>query len=386
MPKIEVSPGDGPGTHALVIGVSRYRHVEGGDRPTDLGESFGLEQLTAAARSASEFAAWLFNSYHHPGAPLRTVHVALSPSEGEELHADVAARLPADPDEWAARRGVVEQDLIEFVTECAKDHENVAIVYVAGHGVQLSKHGAVVLLEDFAGPNQLNELQGAIDMAGCHAGMNRPDRAGTQFWFVDACRQIPAIAQRFESMEGALTLSEKRGVVATTSPLLLATSTREAAFAKIDGTTLFNEALLWALRGGAAAGPNELDDGWHVSVMNLLSKVDRKVAALARGFGEEQQVDPTGRVKDAMIHRFRETPSVELSVNLLPPDSRPVATTSLLRDAREPVPAAGDEWPRRWRVDAGLYLLNVEVPPPFARRSDILDLEPPEQIVDVEVG
>ncbi|MFG0317868.1 MAG: caspase family protein [Planctomycetota bacterium JB042] len=386
MPRIEVSAGDGPGTHAFVVGVSRYRHVEGGEAPTDLGESFGLEPLTAAARSASEFARWLLDRYHREETPLRTLHVALSPSDGEELDDAVLARLPADRAAAAATRATVENDLKGFVRECASDPENVGIVYVAGHGVQLTKHGAVVLLEDFAAPEHLNELDGAIDMAGCHAGMNHPATAGTQFWFVDACRQRPAVAQRFETMVGALSLSERRGAVSVTSPLLLAASTREAAFARTGETTLFGQALLWALDGGAAAGPNDVDDGWHVSVMNLLSRIDRKVEALAGRFGEEQHVDPTGRVKDAVVHRFREVPAVDLSVRLAPEAARAVADARLFRDARDPVDATGTEWPRRWRVDAGLYVLDIEAPPPFHSWTAILQLEPPEQVCDVEVG
>ena len=41
---------------AVVIGVSWYPYADG-DEVTDFGESLGLENLSSAARSASEFAA-----------------------------------------------------------------------------------------------------------------------------------------------------------------------------------------------------------------------------------------------------------------------------------------------------------------------------------------
>jgi hypothetical protein len=85
---------DGPGTHALVIGVSSYPHVTGGTDPTPLGESFQLQQLSTAARSASEFAGWLLNEYHNERAPLKSLRVLLSPSATETLNPAVQALFP----------------------------------------------------------------------------------------------------------------------------------------------------------------------------------------------------------------------------------------------------------------------------------------------------
>lgn len=387
MPRIEVGSGDGPATHALVVGVSRYRHVEGGAAPTELGESFGLEPLTAAARSAGAFAKWLLEEYHCPEAPLRSLRVSLSPVEGEAIDEVVGAHLAPDPSAWAATRAIVQADLKGFERDCASHEDNVAIVYVAGHGVQLSKHGAIVLLEDFAAPEHLNELEGAIDVAGCHAGMNHAATAGTQFWFVDACRQRPAVAQRFETLEGALTLSQRRGAARVTSPLVLASSTREAAFARVLDRTLFCDALLWALTGAAATGPDHLDDrSWHVSVMNLLSKVDGRVSALARGFAEEQNVDPTGRVRDAVVQRFERTPLVDLRVDLSPAEAGAAARARLLATGGRALDSDGTAWPLRWKVEAGLYVLEVEVPPPFRRHTEPLMLAPPEKVHDVRLS
>jgi len=385
MVRIECSSGDGPGTHALVVGVSRYAHVSGGEAPTALGESFDIESLSAAARSASEFAGWLMRFYYRRGAPLRSIHIALSPSDGEQLDPDVFAELPDDATTYAATRANVQQAFASFRRESGSDAENVAFVYVVGHGVQLSKHGAIVLLEDFGAESHLNELEGAIDMSGCHAGMNHGGAAGSQFWFVDACRQLPAVARRFETMEGALTLSERQGsVVAHTSPLLLASSPRERAYAEVGKTSLFNQALLWALGGGAINSPDEHCDSWYVSVSNLVSKVDRRVSALA-GRRADQNVDPSGRVKDAVVHQFKSAPQVDLSVGLLPPDASGVARIELKANGRDLVAPRGDTWPRVWTVDAGLYLLTVDVEHPYTGWQDILDLEPPEHRVDAEV-
>jgi len=174
--------GSVPGTHALVIGVSDYPFADG-PHPSALGASCGLRNLTTAARSASDVAAWLLNEYCNPDAPLASLRVLLSPSQGESIHPDIAARLSGPAH---ATRAAVEAELAQFRSDCRHNPRNVAFVYIAGHGIQLNKRGAVVLLHDFGDPAHLNELQGAIDVVGCHAGMDENGIAQTQVWFCDA--------------------------------------------------------------------------------------------------------------------------------------------------------------------------------------------------------
>src|SRR4030042_794816 len=160
-----------PGTHALIIGVSAYLHFEDGPAPTPTGIEFEMEQLSAAARSASEFAAWLLKDYKCDRAPLRSLRVLLSPSAGEVIHPDIAARLNGD---FSATLANVRTALAEFRNACNTNTDNVGIVYIAGHGVQLTKHGAIVLLHDFGANAFLFKLEGAIDMAGGHAALPHP--------------------------------------------------------------------------------------------------------------------------------------------------------------------------------------------------------------------
>ena len=208
---------DGPGTHALVVGVSRYPFLNGA-QATPLGKKFGMVDLSSAACSAAEVVAWLLHEYWNPDAPLASLRVLLSPAEGEVIRDDVATRLP---NPHAATRAALEADMAAFREKCAERPDNIGFVYVVGHGVQLNKRGATVLLEDMAGPDQLNELHGAVDMVGCWGGLNGDTYACSQVWFIDSCRQKPAVAQRFEQLEGALTLSQPSGSVHS-SPLILA--------------------------------------------------------------------------------------------------------------------------------------------------------------------
>jgi Caspase domain len=374
-------PDASPGTHALIIGVSDYPFADGPDASA-LGQSFELESLTTAARSASEVAAWLLNEYCNTDVPLASLRVLLSPAAGESIHPDIAAHLngPAP-----ATRAAVEAELRQFRADCRRNPLNAAFVYIAGHGIQLNKRGAVVLLHDFGDPEHVTELQGAIDVVGCHDGMEENGIAQTQIWFCDACRQEPAIARRFERLEGALTLSEGLGQVQA-SPLFLASSSRQNAFAEIDGISIFSQALLWALRGGGATGPDNHCGIWHVGTTQLIQVLPKKVKSIVADHDEEQSVDVTGRVLEMVAQRFTDPPPVDILVNLRPEDTQPPPTAQLLFNAREPALAAGMEWPFLFQGPAGLYLLRVLAQPPLAQDvMKILNVAPPAYIDVVEV-
>jgi hypothetical protein len=384
MPSVIAEDLTQPGTHALVIGVSEYRHFEDGAEPTPQGEEFHMEQLSAAARSASEFARWLLQDYRCQRAPLRSLRVLLSPSPGEQIEPGVADLLAAT--DHAATRANVQEAVVEFRDACDSHTENVLVVYVAGHGVQLTKHGAIVLLNDFGRPGQIARLEGAIDMAAVHAGMNHPNTARTQFWFVDACRQKPSIARRFESLEGALALDEPNGSTEV-SPLFLAATTGTQAFARPGGVTLFNEALMASLGGAAATGPKGGDiDCWHVSVTELIRQLPDEVMALAEAEGAEQSVDVAGKIHEAVVHEFEVTPQVDLRVELLPEHARPVSRGSLKQNAKTVIVENFTDWPLQRQVDAGLYLLNIEADAPFENWDEILNLDPPEMTAEVDVA
>lgn len=372
-----------PGTHALVIGVSRYLHFADGANPTAQGAAFQMEQLTAAARSASEFAAWLLADYCCSRAPLKSLRVLVSPSDGEVIAPSVSDRLRGDSSATLAN---VRQELLEFRAACDTHLENVAIVYVAGHGVQLTKHGAIVLLSDFGAAGHLACLEGAVDMAGIHGGMNHPGTARTQFWFVDSCRQKPAIARRFESLEGALKLDVPNGDTEV-SPMFLAATTGTSAYARPGRVTLFNEALMWSLHGAAATGPEEgRVESWHVPVTALIKWLPERVKTLARECDAEQSVDVSGRVNEAVIHELPAAPSVDLHLDVAPKLARPMSRGTLRQNGDSVVVSDYSAWPLRRRVDAGLYLLNVQSDAPYLSCNQLLNIKPPAMTKEVKVS
>ena len=125
-----------------------------------------MANLSSAARSASEVAAWLLNEYRCPEAPLKDVRLLLSPVDGEALNADVLARMGGQA--APATREAVKDEFTAFKAACAENPADRALVFLAGHGIQLSQRGAIVLLEDFATAAEDDLLFGAIDVIGCH--------------------------------------------------------------------------------------------------------------------------------------------------------------------------------------------------------------------------
>lgn len=376
---------DGPATRALVIGVSRYPYADG-PSATDSGRSSGISHLSSAARSASEFAAWLMQEYRHPDKPLVSLSVLLSPADGEVLHPDVASRVGTDPSAYAATQSAVKSALIALREECRGRRDDVVMVYVAGHGVQLSKHDAIVLLEDYAATQHARELEGAVDALGCQRGFDGDGFPATQFWFVDACRQPPAVARRFESLDGAaISLDEPLGKVDST-PVFLASSTRQAAFAEVGGTSLFSQALLWALRGGAAVGADAVCGEWHVRTSSLIDTLGPHVRRLADRYAADQHVDVTGRPGAGIAHRFEQAPPCALSISLAPTEAATATTARLMHGDSNVEYPLSPTWPLTGLVPAGLYILDVVSEAPYTGRSKPLDARPPATEFEVTVA
>ena len=367
---------DSPGVHVLIIGISNYPHLADGSDPTANGESLEIGQLTTAAKSASEFAAWILNNYRHPDASLKSMRVLLSPTDGEEINSDIQGLLPESHE---ATRENVNVALRKFKSACDRYKDNIAIVYIAGHGVQLTKHGATVLLEDIGSTDQLNDLERAIDVTGVHAGMNHPNTAQRQFWFIDACRQRPEIADKFETMEGALTLSIPRGA-AQASIVYLATTTEQQAFAIPGDVSLFYKALSWALIEKGASEVSEIgSDKWCVTVNSLNNTLPMKVKEYANEHEEDQFVEITGSISNITFHEFRSAPQAELTLYLQPVEAQSTAIGNLLLNGHKKVVENNTLWPLVKILQSGIYVAEIKSSLNSVTKN-IVEVKPPATI------
>ena len=118
----------GPGTHALVIGVGKYRHLRGGEMPRK--QNLGLGQIKSPPISAMAFADWLLSEHQNPAAPAGSVELLLSPAQSYQLSSGQSIYIES------ATMANVEAAFFRWYEHCTAHNDNVAIFYFCGHGVK----------------------------------------------------------------------------------------------------------------------------------------------------------------------------------------------------------------------------------------------------------
>ncbi|MEX9785860.1 caspase family protein [Providencia manganoxydans] len=376
-----------PGTHALIIGVSAYDYLMGSSEGecSEQGSDSGLRQLSAAARSASQFATWLMTKYRRKDFPLRSLRVLLSPATEDEVGVALKDHLR---DDSIPTRENVSTAFRNFKQAAARNPNNIAIVYVAGHGVQFTNTGAVLLLKDFAHPEHEEErYKGAVDIRSMHENMTYANVARSQFWFVDICRQRAPDAKEFEELAGVLKFNipvkTSSSSAATCSPLFLSASSGEQAFAKPGKLTLFCEALMSALEEGhAASSDGERSSPWLVSTSGLQMYLRKTVESLAACHDEKQLIECTGIFNDEVFHECEKAPNVDLTIQIkdgLPGTHYSAKLSQLSRVLYD----NHTTWPLRDSIPAGIYKIEVTTLTTNEKDSDNLRLLPPSRIKEL---
>jgi hypothetical protein len=185
--------GDDRRIHALVVGVGRYHEA---------APRFGtsLNSLPGAALAAYRFAHYLINEFQFQeprGRRLATVRMLLSPLDRE----DVAA-LRYGP----AERKEVAVALQDWADDCNTDDQNLAVLYVAGHGVALGKSTSLLFLAD--APGERSPAQAAVNLT--LTEMRMSDCAAKQnLFFYDCCAVPESVVPHNQS--GALAIDEFSG-------------------------------------------------------------------------------------------------------------------------------------------------------------------------------
>jgi hypothetical protein len=362
------------GVHALIIGVSEYRHLPGGEGPEG-PESYGMGQLTTSARSAVAVADWLRNAGPRLAAPLASVRMLLSPSPGER------SAVRGAPEAEPATRENLRQEALAWRRDCAEDPDNVAFFYFAGHGVERTRRDAVLLTADF-GDAEGNPLFNAVDVNNLFGGMaptpSHPDMANTQLWFVDACRVFPSAFRNFETLnagnvfEVELSKRDRR-----CAPIYFGAGPGGEAYALAGDQTLFSRALLDSLDrcgGRLLEGRNR----WVVTVDSLLQGMRAAIKRLNAEKGLDQELWDGGQMEDyaRRIADLADIPEVDVRLELVPtaggvslsfsdPGGQPVSV---------PDPLNPNPFECRWT--AGSY--QVRTQPQLPEVDRLMPVRPPE--------
>ncbi|MFC9294510.1 caspase family protein [Streptomyces sp. NPDC057011] len=367
-------------THALVIGVGAYTHLDGGPSPTDHPGAVGMRQLSSPPLSARAFATWMIDEYNDKGRPLGSLALLLSE----------AAPAPfVHPKTQAAR--VVESatidNIVDAVTEWMDrgDHAEARLVfYFCGHGVSLGTDSSLLAADMFADRN--SPLNGALHFEALVRGLNNC-RAAQQVFFVDACRQG---SDTLVNTVGRDTLGRvvvggnlrPAGFEPRKHAVLYATLLGTEAVARAGGVSLFTDALLRSLDG---SGSENTEEGvWRVTTLNLLRSTVRFMQEPSfAGTLVNASTPVSSESFDFDLHELRGDPLVPVYIGCDDPQDNARAAFACRRDdlepLRRPAPEPGEEPDLgEWAPFLAFGEYTVEaVLGPDDLRSKRLDARPP---------
>lgn len=377
----------GAGVHALVIGVSDYEFLpEPGQFPELNRITLGLTKVNISATAAVRVASWLKERYWHPHCTMKTVRLLLSPSTKEKELPEVAAASATQP---RATKDNVWQAMQDWQNDCRNHPEDIAILYVSGHGIQWgSKDDAIVLLEDFS-KDQLF-LNWTLDVGKTLKGMSGSDMPQTQFYFVDACRIMPDEFKKYEDAGNGLRLrSTFGGADLRAAPIFYAACPQTAAKGRLGKGTYFAEALTDCLETSAQQGPNNnsslaaAKQFWHVSTTTLLTALQDRVTEIASIDQETQDVVLGGMTRAAIFSCSPNPPNVRIILDITPDAAAQVTSAELWNFNRSlQIRPRSSCWERPLKlldVPAGIYLLLLSADPPLPVPEAIaVNAVPPE--------
>lgn len=260
-------PADRPGTHVLLIGIGDYPWLEDGSLydPLEHEEgAMGMGQLAAPPMSMRRMADWFLGSFANPDRELSSLALLLSePDPATYAHARATNGGGPVPRGTIAE---VKAAVTAWIRRASGRRDNALVFGFCGHGLQSGN--PVLLCRDY-GEDPEARFQGAIDFEQFRIALSsrQPD---TQLLLVDACR-IPDLddnqlgqATPGNPLIDPRSLSTRDNAPAAQS-VHFATSLYTAAWGRKDGPSLFTDALLKALNGGAA----EQSAGWWVTTSRL---------------------------------------------------------------------------------------------------------------------
>lgn len=332
-------PAHRPGTHVLLIGIGDYPWLEDGEsyivEEHEEG-AMGMGQLAAPPISMRKMSEWFLGSFDNPDRPLASLSLILSePEITPYTH-------PRLLDACEVPRGTVEdvrRAVGAWIKRASTRRDNALVFGFCGHGLQAGN--PVLLCRDF-GEDTESPFQGAIDFEQFRIALStrQPD---TQLILIDACR-VPNFddAALGQATPGNSLLDPQSLTKRDNAPALqsvqFATSLYTEAWGRNDGPSLFTEALLKALAGGAA----EMTADWWVTSSRLHTVLTTYLARASADEGVVQR--PAAQLQDFKICK-----------------PGPIAVDVYVSSAAEP-----QIWREKWRIKAmrkGFEKEFVHLPP-----------------------
>lgn len=352
-----------PGLHALVIGVSHYRHLPGGSGPAAAMAGLdGLTQLPTSARTAADMAAWLI-AQQEAGTlevPLQSVRLLLSPSAAEQ-------GLPAVD---LATYENIREEANAWRKDARRHRDGMTLFFYSGHGVGGTLDDPILLPEDFADPAVPELLDRVISHGDLSWGMSPPRNpletiARQQVYFWDSCRNRPRAFQQAD-WSSLPTIWEDDFVPGGDDRLLavlMATPPGQLAFAGRPGErTLFGQALLECLEGAAAeVALLQGEFRWRIGTTGISTFLQERMNERNRLLNTPQQFRP-GTVMPIPIVALPKAPHVQVRLSIRPPERASLVGVTLDYSFVPPAQTVinpVDPNPHELELPMGLYSVQV---------------------------
>jgi hypothetical protein len=372
-------------THVIIIGVSAYPHLPGGEKadtePAPKG--FGLAQLTSPVPSAAALTNWLLEHHNNPGARLGSIELLLSPGVYTPSH-EAAKRLGVTPgmplSVEEANFDAIEKAASRWYIKANKHCDNVAWFYFCGHGLEASDR--YLLPRDF-GANPLNWTANIINLTQTYNNMDHCF-AKTQCFFIDACRdQLDEVQkQAARTSVGRPLIGPQSGSIQDRDwRIYHAAAPGQSAAGPPNGESYFTSALLGCLGGMGAREQN----GTHAPVdhESLGSALRELIDRLGEGRQPPLRCEVGGNLLlpfPVDLHLASTPVDVLTIVQCQPKDAHQVARLSLI-DSTGKGNSRQKPGEQPWRVTAKAGKCSVEAKfdpaHPFADFADSPLVGPP---------
>jgi hypothetical protein len=318
-----VVPGDpATGAHALIVGISAYPYLSGGSATNKAPNSGGLGQLAISALTAVRIFDWLRSAEAVAGGRIASCRLLLSPVGTELAEIDGLTQGNYATADFAAWRSAIEawRDSI-FAGRTGTD-PNTALFFFSGHGVEHLASPAL-LAADILDPNAAGSESRAIAIEAVARAIKTSgiDRA---LFFVDACRNAPAIAMTL-NIVGQEIIKPVAYPPKSPDAVISLQSTRsglQAFQVPGDTATIFGKALLEALDGPPPTYmPYDTKSApWRLVFSNLESHVKNRVRDLlaVHTSVKIQPVEPSGIPYDGQMIVAEKSPGLPPSAPTVP--------------------------------------------------------------------
>lgn len=281
-------------THALVVGISNYKNL---GRANHAHKTYDMKQLTCAAMGALRFHDWLTKVYNNPNAPLgyNKLLLSLSDEEVQALSAEGRKVNALKPETHVVRKA-----LLEWWRACSTSPDNVAILYLAGHGVRVDafEDRNIALLYDFADDDLVFSF--SIDVNSLFRGMNGATFAIKQFFFIDTCRLDVDLFSGEHYGQGLTVPFNFKGPEKRIAPKFMSTIPGDEALGEPVKGSVFSQCLLSALNGSAVLGGSTGES--VVTIASLKTGLEKEMNNFCQDEGINQMLSFEGTDRSAVFH------------------------------------------------------------------------------------